>query len=269
MRKQQNNIYGVDPSLNDTMPAIVNALFERFHSADSQPIRIAVIGEAGVGKTSTLNALFQTDMPVSHFKPCTQKAEIIRTKTKKGIPIEVIDLPGLWAGEAETKRHWETYKKVLPTVDCAIWVISAGDRALEGMQQALRNIASFSGDNFMNKIVVGVNKAEHMYPEEWNTAINQPNETQEKNLILFCDYVKTTIQEIFPHWNGEIRYYSAHKQYRLDELLEQMLITATKFSSENALKIARAADPVDATELITDRRAYNLAQDTINKKNRR
>ena len=245
----------------DLISSIINTIKQCFVRDKEEPIRIAVIGEAGVGKTSTINALFNTDMPVNHFKPCTQEAEIVKTKTAKGIPLEVIDLPGLWAGEAETLRHWETYKKVIPTVDSAIWVISAGDRALEGMQRALRNIASFSGEEFISNIVFGINKAEHMFPEEWNTSINQPHPEQAKNLDKFCDTVRTAIREVFPNWNGVVRYYSALKQYRLDDILEQMLLTARK---EDVVKIARAADPADATELIEDKRALKVAYNMIN-----
>ncbi|MEC4869077.1 MAG: GTPase, partial [Jaaginema sp. PMC 1078.18] len=44
------------------------------------PPRFAFIGEAGVGKSSTLNALFNAGLPVSHTEACTQTAIDIEIK---------------------------------------------------------------------------------------------------------------------------------------------------------------------------------------------
>lgn len=228
--------------------------------SNDETIRIAVIGEAGVGKTSTINALFKTTLPVSHFGSCTQSAETVKTVTSKGIPIEIIDMPGLWAGEEETNKHWETYKEVLPTVDCAIWVISAGDRALQGMQNALKTISTFSDADMINRIVFGVNKAEHMHPEDWNDSINLPSNEQQVNLQKFSITVKNAIHEKFPEWQGNIICYSAKKQFRLDELLEQMLMAA---APERRLKVVRAADPERYEDKVQDKRALQVAKKMI------
>lgn len=247
-----------DEALNSK---IVKTLKEIFLKDTSKTVKIAVIGECGVGKTSTINAIFNTNLPVSHFGSCTQVAETVKVKTKKG-EIEIIDMPGLWAGEAETIRHWETYRKIIPDVDCAIWIVSAGDRALEGMQNALRIISGFSDHDIINRIAFGVNKSEHMYPEDWNTSLNLPSTEQENNLQKFSVTVKKAINEIFPNWNGRIVYYSANKHFRLDELLEQMLLTS---SIDNRLKVARVADTKKFEEKVENQRVLNVAKDMLRK----
>lgn len=242
--------------LDQNMATVLwDALRQAFRTDD--PIRVAMIGESGVGKTSTINALFNTNLPVSHFGSCTQNAELVKTMTPKGVPLEIIDMPGLWAGEQETRKHWKTYRDVLPTADCVIWVISAGDRALEGMQKALKTMSSFLRPEIIDNIVFAINKAEHMHPEDWNSSVNLPSYEQQINLEKFCRTVKTAIQEKFPYWNGTIVYYSARKQFRLDELLEQMIISA---SPEKRLSVARAAEPKSYEEQIGDRRALEVAQ---------
>ena len=237
-------------------PEILSKLAEAFSKNKSDALRIAVIGQTGVGKSSTVNALFNTNLPVSHFGSCTQSAELVRTSTNKGV-LEIIDMPGLWAGEAESIKHWKTYREVLPTVDSAIWVISAGDRALEGMQNALKIIASFQDSDIINNIVFGVNKAEHMHPEDWNDAVNLPSAEQEKNLEDFCLTVKRAINEIFPNWNGTIRYYSAKKHFRLEEILEQMINVA---SPDKKIDVLRVAEPKSYEEKIKDKRALDVAK---------
>ncbi len=136
-------------------------------------------------------------------------------------------------------------------------MISAGDRALEGMQKALKSISNFSSVEFINRIVFGINKAEHMYPENWNNSVNLPSTSQTENLELFCKTVKNAILEVFPNWNGTITYYSAHKHFRLNEILEQMLLTT---SSDSRLKILGAAAPKEYKELIEDKRALKVAE---------
>lgn len=240
---------------------VFNALKEAFELNKLEKVRVAIIGQTGVGKTSTINALFNTNLPVSHFGSCTQESKVVTVKTDKAV-IEVIDMPGLWAGESESKKHWETYRKILPTVDSAVWVISAGDRALEGMQSALKIISSFSDENIINKIVFGINKSEHMHPEDWNVDLNLPSKEQEQNLENFCLTVKSAIQENFPNWNGVVKYYSAKKQFRLYELLEQMIIMA---SPDDRLKISRAANPKSQEEMVKNKMALELAKDLIDR----
>lgn len=256
-QNMENLFQTLNNLINDS--AVVEKIKEIFSIDKNDKIRIAVIGQTGVGKTSTINALFNTNLPVSHFGSCTQSAESVVVTTPKGT-IELIDMPGLWAGEAESIKHWKTYREVLPTVDSAIWIVSAGDRALEGMQNALRIISDFSDSDIINHIVFGVNKSEHMHPEDWNNLANLPSEEQEKNLEEFCITVKKAINEKFPDWNGVIKYYSAKKQFRLEELLEQMLIMA---SPDNRLKVYRVADPKSHEEKIEDKRALELAKEIL------
>jgi hypothetical protein len=242
---------------------ITTALKDAFTKSTSKPVRIAVIGETGVGKTSTINALFNTNLPVSHFGSCTQQAEIIKVSTPKG-ELEIIDMPGLWAGEAETIRHWQTYREIIPKVDSVIWIISAGDRALEGMQNALKTISQFSDRNIIDRVAFGINKCEHMHPEDWNSNNNLPSLEQVDNLNRFSVTVKNAINEAFPSWTGNIIWYSAKKQFRLDELLEQMIILA---SMENRIKIAKVADTKRFEDKVADTRSLHVAQGIINERN--
>ena len=80
---------------------VMNALKEVFDTNKSRKVRIAVIGQTGVGKTSTVNALFNTNLPVSHFGSCTQEPEPITVKTDKAA-IELINTTNNTNEETET-----------------------------------------------------------------------------------------------------------------------------------------------------------------------
>lgn len=241
-----------------TIGKIKKELFDSLSNQD--PIKIAVIGECGVGKTSTINAIFNTTLRVSHTSAGTKKAEFNNVFTKKGEPITIIDMPGLGEVESVSAKHWETYQTVLPTIDSAIWVVSAGDRALESMQSSLKAIAKFSNDNLLERCIFGVNKSEHMYPEDWNNGANLPSVEQSKNLIGFCRTVENAIREVFPRLKPVITYYSALKQFRLDELLEQMLLAAPE---NRRPAIYKTSDVKKYDDMIQDKRALEVAKKNL------
>jgi predicted GTPase len=60
----------------------------------ARPPRIAVIGETGVGKSTTLNVLFNAGLEVSHTTACTQ-LEIEKEVEVRGGLLRIVDLPGL------------------------------------------------------------------------------------------------------------------------------------------------------------------------------
>ena len=110
---------GIDDSTIDSMMKQVEAKINEEPSP-----RIAFIGFTGVGKSTTLNALFNAGQPTSDIRACTQKeAEIIGDVSKytgsKGSVI-VYDMPGLGEDRDADKRHIETYKRVLPIVDLIV-----------------------------------------------------------------------------------------------------------------------------------------------------
>ena len=238
-----------------TANKIKEDLFDAFNNYE--PVKIAVIGECGVGKTSTINAIFNTNLRVNHTSAGTKEAEFNNVRTKNGEPITIIDMPGLGEAESASAKHWKTYQTVLPVVDSAIWVVSAGDRALENMQTSLKTIAKFSGESLLERCIFGINKSEHMYPEDWNNGANVPSAEQERNLSGFCRTVENAIREVFPRLKPVIRYYSALKQFRLDELLEQMLLAAPE---SRRLSIYKTSDVKQHDDMVQDKRALEAAR---------
>ncbi len=195
---------------------------------DEPAPKIAIIGECGAGKTSTINALFNAGLPISHVEPCTKCAFEKQFITSSGKPITIVDLPGIGESISADSRIIEIYKKVYPTVDVLLWIVPAGNRQLTIMQHMLLQIKQITGRVGINRLVFAINKADIMYPVNWNNRINMPSDEQNQYLINFSETVRNRIREVIPNWKGNIPIYSAIKAYNLNELLLTMLEAAPK-----------------------------------------
>ena len=71
-------------------------IFERLVKDElDKPPKVAIIGKTGVGKSTTINALFNLDEKVSHTTHGTTKASRKVVELPKGGKLAVIDMPGM------------------------------------------------------------------------------------------------------------------------------------------------------------------------------
>jgi len=211
-------------SLVNKFPIIQN----KFKTELNTPPRIALIGPTGVGKSSTINKLFGTQLPVKHYVATTKIAYEIELsgefiKGEKGSLI-VYDMPGVGEDIEIDLEHIETYRQVLTRCDVAVWIISASDRRIAYDQYLIGEIIAKSFVNLSERIIVGVNKADQMYPFDWDNKMNLPSPEQEENLILRKEDVFKKLSKVCPTLNRDrIVFYSAEKHYRLERLFAAML----------------------------------------------
>ena len=99
----------------------------------AKPIKVAVLGQSGVGKSSTVNNLFGTKFKVSRTGEGTTEQNFVGYvdyELPDGSIITVADLPG-YGRKASTD---ETYKKMyidaLKDVDIILLIIQANDKAI-------------------------------------------------------------------------------------------------------------------------------------------
>ena len=178
---------------------------------DEVPLpRIAIIGFTGVGKSTTLNALFNAGRATSDIRACTQEEAPVIGKVNKYTgsngSVIIYDMPGLGEDMYTDQKHFATYRKVLPEVDVAIWTFHTGDRAMTPMQEALKGLLKYLGPDFQKKLMFAINKADAIAPGEgdWNSKLNAPSPTQRKNIADLEAYIKGKIRQIMPEWNGAL-----------------------------------------------------------------
>jgi len=242
----------LDKAFNGSELNLEREIHRRFNS--EPPPKIAFIGFTGVGKTSTLNALFNAGLETSDTIPCTQQEREIHGDYyssymgSKG-NIHVWDMPGMGEDIEADKKHLETYQKVLPKVDVAVWTIQANDRAMTPMQDTINKLIDTIGDTFTDKLMFAINKADTIGSGEtdWNIELNIPSREQKTKINQFEEYVRSKILQILPRWQGDIVTYSATRRYRLDKLLKAMVNAA---ASQRQWLFNRAADVANPMDLI-------------------
>jgi hypothetical protein len=183
-----------------------------------------MIGESGVGKSSTVNSVFGANLPISHTGACTRTDTEIEIKLEAGRRLRVVDLPGLGEDLEADKVHMGTYARVLPQCDVILWIVKADNRAVAHIQTALRRL---SRKKILDprRLVVALNQVDLLQPGEWDRTINQPSAQQEETIAARRDDVAAKIRSAVRRVpDRQIVAYSALRLFNLELLLEALLL---------------------------------------------
>jgi len=151
-----------------------------------KPFRVAIIGQTGVGKTSTLNAVFGVDHYVSDVAEGT--TDIIEEvfPIRDGFSLSVYDMPGLGYDIDRDEEYEKMYKKILPESDVIIYIINAHSRDLGEDCRILKEVVLpiCKDNNVLDNLILAFNKidtiGETIDPNDpelrWDVINNKPTE---------------------------------------------------------------------------------------------
>jgi uncharacterized protein len=217
------------------------------------PPRIAVIGKAGVGKSSTINSLFNTDLRIGHTRRGTYRTKQLNIKPNGQLmnmgqgEIVVFDMPGLGDDVDIDSKTKTIYRDVLAQSDVAIWVVSAIDRGLAYDQIFLREIIGDVNPDLYSRLIIGVNKLDLVHPDNWNRRINLPSKKQEQNFDKVLRRIEKSFSKVCPDLTSDrIVGYSAVRRYNLTHLFRVMLDACP---NERAWLLNERRNIADFTEL--------------------
>lgn len=146
-------------------------VIDGFIKEANQPFKVSVVGQTGVGKSSLLNALFDTNLKTDPVSPCTMEIERVIVKGKSGTELWFYDLPGIGESEEADGKYLEQYKQKLIESDVVLWAIHADSRSVSFDCDALRQIlTSFDREHqaqLISKITFVLTKADTLSPPPW------------------------------------------------------------------------------------------------------
>lgn len=213
-----------------------------------RPPTIGVVGVSGVGKSSTINSLFKTDLPTSATVARTKEFENVDLSVKFNVPeasaeltdplypdetagapspaeqdtspkvrLRVVDAPGLGEDLSLDSRYIDLYRENLDRCDAVLWVMSARNRALALDQMYLKQLGAFH-----DKILFGLNQVDLVEPMEWRVNYNIPSREQESNITLIMADRLRHLVPVMGRDSGMVAY-SSRTGYHLEHLFKAML----------------------------------------------
>ncbi|MEQ5556184.1 GTPase family protein [Providencia rettgeri] len=179
---------------------------------------IGLMGKTGAGKSSLINALFQSQLsPVSDVSGCTRQAQRF-SMTVNNHTLTFIDLPGVGESLERDKEYHQLYRNLLPELDLIIWVLKADDRAWSSDEQCYRFLTEQCGYQPEHFLFV-LNQADKIEPcRQWDELCHQPSPEQAANLELKQQAVITAFKPHHP-----VITVSAVEGFQLTELTEQLI----------------------------------------------
>lgn len=105
---------------------VVNDALEK--ELKSKPFRVAVIGQSGVGKSTTLNSVFGLNNYTSNILEGTTQITEKIFPMRDGFNLSIYDMPGLNNDIDKDIEYEKMYRKILPECDVIVYIINAHSR---------------------------------------------------------------------------------------------------------------------------------------------
>lgn len=210
------------------MDAINSEITER-------PFRVAVIGQSGVGKSTTLNSVFGLKNYTSDVAEGTTDIEEKKFEMRDGFSLSIYDMPGIGYDVDKDAEYERMYAKILPECDVIVYIINAHSKDIGEDCRILREVVLpvCNTNQIKDNLILAFNKidtiGEMQDPNDpelrWNTSENLPTEKLKKAIkVKLSDLTDKLIDEnliggkdsIEPH---QVVFYSAIYNYNLSDFL--------------------------------------------------
>lgn len=121
----------------------LNMLRKKFTEECQRPPKVAFFGKTGVGKTTTINNLFNAQWKTSHTLVGTTHAQMKEFELSGGGRLMIVDLPGYGRSIAEDREYEKIYQDIIPSCDLIFLVIQADSRDLADDQEMIFKITEW------------------------------------------------------------------------------------------------------------------------------
>ncbi|MEU8269693.1 GTPase [Sphaerisporangium sp. NPDC049002] len=137
----------------------------------NKALSVAIMGQTGVGKSSLLNVLFGTRLPVGDLKPATCEPRVISIPGNSGHTLTFWDMPGIGESAGADLAYRSMYLDRLSESDVVIWAVHAdsGSAAEETrrLNRILRDADPELRRQVVSKLTFVLTKADTLTPPPW------------------------------------------------------------------------------------------------------
>lgn len=200
-----------------------------------KPFRVAVIGQSGVGKSTTLNSVFGLTNYTSNLAEGT--CEIVEKvfPMRDGFNLSLYDMPGLNNDVDKDEKYEEMYKQILPGCDVIVYVVNSHSRDFGEDCRILKEVVLpiCNKNEIKDNLILAFNKidtiGESMDPNDpelkWDIVENKPTDKLKKAIKvkleditdkLFDEDLVGSSEGLKPH---QVVFYSAVFNYNLKDFL--------------------------------------------------
>lgn len=212
------------------------AVDKAFNEQIKEPFRVAVIGQSGVGKSSTLNHLFGLTLPVSDIEEGTTEVIEKVFKMPSGLDLSIFDMPGLLQSRKKDAQYVKMYQKILPKCDVILYIMRANARNIGDDCDIIKNsiLPICQANKIQKNFIIGINKVDIIGESEgsdWDRTNNCPTprlvelmRTRVADICTkFVDEGILLAKEVDPDQKAvpleQIVFFSALRNFQLDKLL--------------------------------------------------
>ncbi len=238
LKKMREAIENSDMSEKDKAQMLQNIM-----QIENQKINLLITGATGCGKSSTINALFGTEVAKVGCTPDPETMEIEKYNLNNMI---LWDSPGLGDGKDADNRHAKNIIKKLNErdsdgnllIDLVLVILDGSSRDLGTSYQLINEVIIPNlGEDKENRILVAINQADvAMKGRYWNYEENKPEPKLVEFLNEKADSVKKRIKEATGVSVDPIYYSAGFKEegeaqqppYNLSKLLYYIVKTTPK-----------------------------------------
>jgi predicted GTPase len=137
----------------------------------NRPFIVSIMGQTGVGKTSLINALFNTTLKVDAVRPTTKEIERVTVKNAKAHTMIFCDMPGIGESARADSVYLAEYRKQLLESDIVIWAIHADNRStvfdVQIIERLLGDMEPDQRTRLMSKMTFVLTKADMLMQSPW------------------------------------------------------------------------------------------------------
>lgn len=155
-RRAKTQAIGLDSFIADLMSKLDSSqsaeLDRVIKEKKAKPINVAIIGQSGVGKSTTVNNLFGATERVSRIGEGTVVANFGGYKEyvlEDGSVMRVADLPGYGRGVAEDEKYKALYINTLKDCDVILLIMQANDKAIVDDQYMIECLYEWSNEGLL------------------------------------------------------------------------------------------------------------------------